>query len=102
MSSTPKTTIDPNTLALHETAQVATHYGHTLWTTKVNGGNLYQWDNGPPAFVRGARNSSLPIGRRRNGMPWKSSMKLSRGMGYDLRQYYSMHDYHAGWPSVYS
>jgi hypothetical protein len=51
MSSTPKTTIDPNTLALHETAQVATHYGHALWTTKVNGGNLYQWDNGPPAFV---------------------------------------------------
>ena len=51
MSSTPKTTIDPNTLALHETAQVATHYGHTLWTTKVNGGNLSQWDNGPPAFV---------------------------------------------------
>jgi hypothetical protein len=51
MSSVPKTTIDPNTLALHETAPVATHYGHTLWTTKVNGGNLYQWDNGPPAFV---------------------------------------------------
>jgi hypothetical protein len=51
MSSTPETTIDPNTLALHETAPVATHYGHTLWTTKVNGGNLYQWDNGPPAFV---------------------------------------------------
>jgi len=41
MTDTPKTTIDPNTLALHETAQVATHYGHTLWTTKVNNGNLY-------------------------------------------------------------
>jgi hypothetical protein len=51
MSSTPKTTIDPNTLALHETAQVATHYGHTLWTTKANNGNLYQWDNGTPVFV---------------------------------------------------
>ena len=51
MSSTPKTTIDPNTLALHETVQVATHYGHTLWTTKVNNGNLYQWDNGTPVFV---------------------------------------------------
>ena len=51
MSSTPSTIIDPNTLALHETAQVATHYGHTLWTTKVNGGNLYQWDNGTPVFV---------------------------------------------------
>ena len=51
MTDTPKTTIDPNTLALHETAQVATHYGHKLWTTKVNNGNLYQWDNGTPVFV---------------------------------------------------
>jgi len=51
MSSTPSTIIDPNTLALHQTAPVATHYGHTHWTTKVNGGNLYQWDNGTPVFV---------------------------------------------------